>query len=99
MIEQLKPGIYYYRETKAPSGYLIDEKEHAFCITGDGEALRVTVKNTMKKRTDVGVEFPEDPVPKDGKSPKTGDTNRILLYMALILAGVSALVVSIRRLK
>ena len=45
----------------------------------------------------MGVEFPEDPVPKDGKSPKTGDTNRILLYMALILAGVSALVVSIRR--
>ncbi|WP_251615846.1 SpaA isopeptide-forming pilin-related protein [Senimuribacter intestinalis] len=99
VIEQLKPGIYYYRETKAPSGYLLDEREYAFCITGDGEALRVTVKNTMKKRTDVGVEFPEDPVPKDGKSPKTGDTNRILLYMALILAGVSALVVSIRRLK
>ena len=99
LIEQLKPGIYAYREVKAPAGYILNEREYTFCITEEGEALCATVENAMKKKTDVGVEFPIEPKSSEKNAPKTGDGSHFPIYIILLLAGISGILASIRKMK
>jgi uncharacterized repeat protein (TIGR01451 family)/LPXTG-motif cell wall-anchored protein len=43
--ENLVYGNYYYVETKAPDGYLIDSSRHDFIINENGVVLKETVEN------------------------------------------------------
>ncbi len=49
--EQLRPGSYYFRETAAPEGYVLDRKLHPFTIKEDGEIVKCTITNRTKPTT------------------------------------------------
>ena len=74
----LRPGKYYYREFDAPVGYLLDETPHPFEIKENGEIIKAEMTNEK---------IPTD-TPRTSDSPKTGDTNNLLLYCALIAASL-----------
>ena len=42
-------GNYYYQETKAPSGYVLDETKHAFSIIENGQKITETRTNEKMK--------------------------------------------------
>lgn len=42
-------GNYFYQETKAPSGYILDETKHAFSITENGQKITETRTNEKMK--------------------------------------------------
>ncbi len=46
-IDNIPLGSYYYRETKAPAGYLADDSYYPFTIDTDGQLVSVDVKNKM----------------------------------------------------
>ncbi|WP_024615991.1 SpaA isopeptide-forming pilin-related protein, partial [Clostridium sp. Ade.TY] len=50
-VENLRPGSYYFVETKAPEGYNLDNSKHEFkIILGEAEKqASVTVKDNIKK--------------------------------------------------
>lgn len=45
-LSNLPIGTYYYQETRAPSGYILDSALHPIEITSDGQVVRATVTNT-----------------------------------------------------
>ncbi|WP_326512126.1 SpaA isopeptide-forming pilin-related protein [Clostridium intestinale] len=45
--EKLNYGDYYFLETKAPEGYLLNTNKHEFSIREDGVVLKATLTNTM----------------------------------------------------
>ena len=50
----LKVGKYYYKETKAPQGYILDSNEYEFNITKDAQVRKITFKNEAKKLPQTG---------------------------------------------
>ncbi|MEG1343932.1 MAG: SpaA isopeptide-forming pilin-related protein [Clostridia bacterium] len=48
-IENLTKGKYFYKETKAPDKYIIDNKEYSFEIQNDNQLVEKTVYNESKK--------------------------------------------------
>ena len=45
--EKLNYGDYYFQETNAPEGYLLNTDKHEFSIKEDGAILKATLTNTM----------------------------------------------------
>ena len=45
--EKLNYGDYYFLETNAPEGYLLNPEKHEFSIKEDGAILKATLTNTM----------------------------------------------------
>ena len=43
--EELPYGTYFYKESRAPKGYLIDETSHEFSITEDGQVIKAVMTN------------------------------------------------------
>lgn len=41
----LAPGSYYFKESEAPKGYVIDETPHPFEIKGNGEIVKAVMTN------------------------------------------------------
>ena len=50
----LKLGKYYYKETKAPEGYILDGNEYEFSITKKAQEVTITFKNEAKKLPQTG---------------------------------------------
>lgn len=44
-------GSYYYKETAAPTGYLLNNQVYHFSITTDGQMVTKTISDTVKKQT------------------------------------------------
>jgi len=86
--DDLPEGKYFYREIKAPKGYILKEKYCVFYITEDEETVEVTVKNQ-----------PEPAKEKNPEIPVTGDGNHLLRYAALLLLALSGIAVSRKYIK
>ncbi|PEI35726.1 MSCRAMM family protein, partial [Bacillus pseudomycoides] len=68
--EKLPAGEYTYRETLAPTGYLINEETFSFKIKEDGEIIKHTVKD-QKQPTLPTPETPHQPdQPQTPEQPK-----------------------------
>ena len=52
-IERLKPGTWYYQETEAPEGYLIDSTEYSIAIDRDGVVGQKEVQFTNTPHPDL----------------------------------------------
>ncbi|MGG7097451.1 SpaA isopeptide-forming pilin-related protein [Clostridium sardiniense] len=76
-VKDLRPGDYYFVETKAPVGYELDNSKHEFKITlGKTESpMELVVKNTKIKEDKPKEEDPkENDDPKDNNNkPNTND--------------------------
>ncbi|OZI12636.1 hypothetical protein CEW92_05640 [Bacillaceae bacterium SAS-127] len=80
----LKPGTYYFVETKAPTGYVLDSKKETFTIEkGQTEVQKVTVKNKKQKEggpnssgggTGIGIN-PNDPNGNNTNGPDKNPSN------------------------
>ncbi|WP_297521387.1 SpaA isopeptide-forming pilin-related protein, partial [uncultured Clostridium sp.] len=44
-VTDLKYGVYYYQEVKAPEGHILDDNEYKFEIKEDGEIVEITAEN------------------------------------------------------
>lgn len=99
------PGTYFYRETKAPAGYLADSQFHQIEIAGDSLIQTVTVVNERQPEIPEKPEKPLKPettnytrIPKEPlEIPKTGDKNNLSLWEVLMLISISALLAAIKR--
>ena len=49
--EKLPYGTYFYKESRAPKGYLIDETPHEFSITEDGQVIKAVMTNQAIEKT------------------------------------------------
>ena len=45
---RLEYGTYYFKESKAPKGYILDETPHQFSITKDGQIIKAVMTNKAK---------------------------------------------------
>lgn len=87
-IHGLEPGLYHYRETKAPEGYVKDREIYSFMITaheGTGDVVEIQAGNE-KTPAENGTRI-LGPV-----SPKTGDDR--FPVMAFLFLAVSALIMT-----
>ena len=50
----LKVGKYYYKELKAPNGYILDSGEYTFEINKQSQKVEITFKNEAKKLPQTG---------------------------------------------
>ncbi|PFX44938.1 thioester domain-containing protein [Bacillus pseudomycoides] len=72
--EKLLAGEYTYRETLAPTGYLINEETFSFKIKEDGEIIKHTVKD-QKQPTSPTPPTPETPHQPD--QPQTPEQPKV----------------------
>ncbi|WP_278321779.1 SpaA isopeptide-forming pilin-related protein, partial [Clostridium baratii] len=88
-VKDLRPGEYYFVETKAPIGYELDNSKYGFKITLDEteSPIELIVQNTKVKEDDPNVENPkQNDEPKDnsnkpninGKTDKPKDKETII---------------------
>lgn len=94
-LDELSEGTYFYRELKAPKGYILDEETYSFHITEDDETVEIVADN--RKELTKGVR--EEREEADGDIPATGDTGRLLLYLSMFLLAASGMAVAARPLK
>lgn len=92
-VEDLPGGAYYYREVKAPKGYILDEETHPFYITENEETLKLTVFNEPELTKGVKEETP------DGDIPKTGDKQNMAGYLMLLMMAAAGVRITMRKLK
>lgn len=86
-VSGLALGKYYYREIKAPKGYEKDGKLHSIYITEQGSALKVTVENKPEKQEN----SPDLPV--------TGDSQKLMLYLLILVISAGAFAAGLKREK
>ena len=85
-VEDLCYGIgYKWLETKSPEGFKLDSTEIMFDITEDGTTVELTAENEV--------------IPPPTDIPKTGDTSNAALWLTLMGASMTGLVVTMRRRK
>lgn len=53
----LKPGKYYYQESGAPAGYILDDKLYEFEVKDNGEIVKCTLTNKPEEKP-----TPENPI-------------------------------------
>ena len=94
-LDELSEGTYFYRELKAPKGYILDEETYSFYITEDDETVEIVADN--RKELTKGVR--EEREEADGDIPATGDTGRLLFYISMFLLAASGMAVAARPLK
>ena len=83
-VENLDCGKYYYGETKAPVGYLVDLTLYEFELTDDGEIIEKTAYNRLLNP------FPDGGDEK-GPLPDTSGMNTYIMIgnlLSLTLAGI-----------
>ena len=71
IFDDLEYGEYYYKEIKAPKGYVLDGSKHTFVIETDGIVLEEILDNTVKAIGPDNDEKPEKPE-KPGTPDKPG---------------------------
>ncbi len=83
--EQLEYGRYYYEESEAPSGYVLDQTRYEVDITEQGITVQKTLDNRKRSRrpsgpiTPINPKTPEDPEnPKEPEVPETPDSSEVL---------------------
>ena len=54
----LKPGKYYYQESGAPAGYILDDKLYEFEVKDNGEIVKCTLTNKPEEKPTPSVEKP-----------------------------------------
>ena len=100
IVFSLTYGTYYYQETKAPEGYILDDTLHEFSITENGKTVVTVLTNKQKPTVPVPEDKPtpepiptKDPVPEYKDVPKTSDDTNIpaILLVSLISAMAIAL--------
>ena len=80
----LKVGKYYYRETKAPEGYVLDSKVYEFKISKEAEVENIVFKNELKKLPQTGGFF---------------STNLIIVLIVSAVSITGYVIICIRRAK
>jgi fimbrial isopeptide formation D2 family protein len=73
-------GVYRFRETRAPDGFVLDETIYTFELRNDG---RIDGKLTLVNHRQVNRQVPQTGV----------DSNRLILIVLLIIVGSTAIVV------
>ncbi|SFM46563.1 anchor [Gracilibacillus orientalis] len=90
-VDQLKPGVYYFVETKAPEGYVLDESPIKFTIDkGQSDRTEVNAFNQLERIED---ESNNDSLP----ATATNMFRFTLLGGMLVIGGVIVLVFYRRR--
>lgn len=90
-VTHLAPGTYFFKETKAPSGYRLSEKQFAFTVEASHAGKPVQIEVTAKNdRTPNKPNHPKQPnkpnTPGWWHYPKTGETKGpILLIVGALL--------------
>lgn len=94
-VTHLAPGTYYFKETKAPSGYRLSEKQLAFTVEASHAGKPVQIEVTAKNdRTPNKPNHPKQPnkpnTPGWWHYPKTGETKGpiLLIVGALLILAV-----------
>ena len=89
VVENLKPGMYKFVETKAPLGYVLDSKEIEFEIVKDQkEAIKVEVENKLKTIIIEDNNY-EDNHTTIRSLPYTGiETNLPIIGVLMIILGI-----------
>lgn len=54
----LKPGKYYYQESGAPAGYILDDKLYEFEVKDNGKIVKCTLTNKPEEKPTPSVEKP-----------------------------------------
>lgn len=88
-VPDLAEGKYYYREIEAPAGYVRKGDVRSFYVTGDEKPIEIIVEN--QRELTRRIENPD--------IPKTGDGNQLMIYLALAILAISAVVVGHRKFK
>ncbi|MFC4386692.1 Cna B-type domain-containing protein [Gracilibacillus marinus] len=97
IVDQLHPGKYYFQETKAPTGYVLDASKHSFKVDiGQEEMITIQVENE-KVPVDPKKPSEEDPIKEDPKEeqpqnevlPNTATSiyNYLVVGLVLLLLG------------
>lgn len=114
VVENLLPGEYQLVETKAPTGYVLDNSPVTFKI-GPNSYVVATIKTNKKKLLDPSVKGTTEVNPNKTTdtsattstaktastttSPKTGDTVNASVWMVLLMGSVGALCVVVKKKK
>ena len=86
VVDGLKPGIYKFVETKAPSGYVLDSKEIEFEIVKDQkETLRVKVTNRVEMIINENDDIKLEKLPQTGGTIPLMQWGCILVFIGLFL--------------
>ena len=59
-------GTYYFKETKAPAGYIMDEKIYEFSVTNENRLYNATITNQRYKGSLIIVKTDENNTPLQG---------------------------------
>lgn len=81
-------GTYYYREFKAPEGYVLDTTPHMFKISKDGQIIKAIMTNEAEKKKIVKK--------KEHKKVETGSNSVwfIATGVVCLIAGAAYLIIS-----
>ncbi|MGF6375708.1 hypothetical protein M2140_000757 [Clostridiales Family XIII bacterium PM5-7] len=95
MFSDLTPGTYFYREIKAPKGYLIDEEYYRVEVNG-GKTISITIVNHRETEKPENTEsnLPDKTKQKltANQNPKTGDDARMpIMTLMMSLAALIGL--------
>ena len=75
-------GTYYFRESGAPKGYVLDSSLHKFSITKDGQILKLTLTN--------------DPI-SNPHAVKTGTNIAIVCAIVLVVIAAILLIIYLKK--
>ena len=89
VVTGLLPGEYYFVETKAPDGYILDEEKHLFSVVYDAKGQHISVEQTVTNT-------PLSPDALTTSRPQTGANSSLGLWIALCLAAGTTTVVLLR---
>ena len=81
-------GTYYYREFKAPEGYILDTTPHMFKISKNGQIIKAIMTNEAEKKKIVKK--------KEHKKMATGSNSVWLIATSAVclIAGAAYLIIS-----
>ncbi|MEG2529989.1 MAG: prealbumin-like fold domain-containing protein, partial [Anaerovoracaceae bacterium] len=95
-------GIYYYHETKAPIGYLLNDKLYKFQLKENGEVVKATMVNGKEPLVPEKPDKPKKSIPQfkpqyiRPEIPQTGDSSNLLGYLILLIIAGSGLLAGVK---
>lgn len=99
VLEDLVYGTYYFKETKAPFGYILDDTEYEFKVENHGDTIQVEFFNRAIPALPDGIEEEEpvkEPVQTIIPLPDTSGVSPIAVLagsLALVVIGFGTLVI------